>query len=216
MIRDLSPVSGEIYAAHRGAIATWPRLQPLINHEALSVARARCEHYDTLDLWLDNSTLNISQPCLADVVSDVFRVDPGIAKMMLGLNGASWLARIRRLAIGPFELGGHFDVMSILRILQHTRDLDEVYILLPPEAINWRTCDQHHDMHARRRKNGFSLIEVSAEGPFDSKMRELGSPPSDGAFVAGDSDCAATLSSIVYELGRKCSKAKITYGCLDI
>ncbi|KAI1111136.1 hypothetical protein F5Y14DRAFT_454291 [Nemania sp. NC0429] len=221
VIRDLSPVSGEIYTAHRGAVATWPRLRPLINHEALDVARARCKRYDIIDLWLDDSTLNISQPCLADVASDVFRIDPGIAKMMLGLNGASWLARIRRLAIGPFELGGHFDVASILRILQHTQNLDEIYILLSPEVVNWQTWHRNHDVQARGSKIGISLIEVSADGPFDgSKMGDLGSSPplpaADSALVAGDSDCAATLRSIAYELGRRCSTAKITYGCLDI
>lgn len=45
VIRDLSPISGETYMAHRSALAAWPRLQPLVIHEALNVARARCECY---------------------------------------------------------------------------------------------------------------------------------------------------------------------------
>lgn len=215
MIRDLSPVSGKIYSAHRGVIATWPRLRPLINHEAFDVARTRCKRYDIIDLWLDSSTLNISQPCLVDVVSDVFRIDPGIAKMILGLNSTSWLARIRRLAIGPFELHGQFDVVSILRILEHiTQELEEIYILLSPEVISSQTC--HHAMNAQNPRKGFSLIEVSIEGPFGSNMRELVSPSPASAYVTGDSDCAATLRSIVYELSRRCRHAKIAYGCLDV
>ncbi|KAI1131450.1 hypothetical protein F5Y10DRAFT_66788 [Nemania abortiva] len=217
VIHDLSPVSGKIYSAHRGVIATWPRLRPLINHEAFDVARSLCKRYDILDLWLDNSTLNISQPCLVDVVSDVFRIDPGIAKMMLGLNGTLWLARIRRLAIGPFELHGHFDAVSILRILEHTGDLDEIYILLSPDIMS--SQPRHHATSTRRIRKGFSLIEVSVEGQFGSKMREWVSPSSpspDGGYVTGDADCAATLRSIVYELSRRCSHAKITYGCLDV
>ncbi|KAI0104713.1 hypothetical protein GGR51DRAFT_225707 [Nemania sp. FL0031] len=216
VIRDLSPVSGKIYSAHRGVIATWPRLQPLINREALDVARSRCKRYDILDLWLDNSTLNISQPCLVDVLFDVFRIDPGIAKMMPGLNMNStlWLARIRRLAIGPFELHGHYDAVSILRILEHTRDLDEIYILLSPEIISSQTY--HPAMRTHRIRKGFSLIEVSVEGQFGSKTRELASPSPDGGYVTGDLDYAATLRSIVYELSGRCSHARITYGCLDV
>ncbi|KAI0439147.1 hypothetical protein F4803DRAFT_532403 [Xylaria telfairii] len=212
VIRDLSPVSGKIFSAYRGVIATWPRVHPLINREAFDVARACCSRYDVIDLWLDNSTLNISQPCLADVVSDVFRIDPGIAQMILGLNSTHWLARIRRLAIGPFELGVDFDAISVLRILEHTRDLDEIYILLSPEIIESQTrhCDMHHESRTE-----VSTVGVGAATHFGNKMRELGSPTSDGGYVTGDSDCAAALRNIVFELRQRCSDAKITYGCLD-
>ncbi|RYC53914.1 hypothetical protein CHU98_g12295 [Xylaria longipes] len=214
VIHDLSPVSGKIYSAHRGVTATWPRLHPLINHEAFNVAWARCKRYEVIDLWLDNSTLNISQPCLVDVVRDVFRIDPGIAKMMLGLNGTYWLARIRRLAIGPVVLHGHLDVVSILRILEHTRDLDEIYILLSPEFIDSQIG--YRDIHGHGSKMGLSMVNVSAAGHFGSKMKEMDSPVSDSAYVTGDSGCAAALRSIVYELRHRCSEAKITYGCLDV
>ncbi|KAJ2990308.1 hypothetical protein NUW58_g3010 [Xylaria curta] len=212
VIHDLSPVSGKIYSAHGGVTAAWPKLRPLINHEAFSVARARCKRYDLVDLWLDNSTLNISQPCLVDIMFDVFRIDPGIAKMMLGLNGTYWLARVRRLAIGPFEPRGHFDSTSILRIVEHTRDLDEIYVLLSPEFIKLHTC--RHDWHTHGNRAGFSMVEVHAEGYFGNKMSGLDSPPSESGYVTGDSDCAAALRSIVHELRQKCSRAKITYGCL--
>ncbi|KAI0454707.1 hypothetical protein F5B21DRAFT_231813 [Xylaria acuta] len=214
VIHDVSPVSGKIYSAHRGVMPIWPRLRPLINHEAFGVARARCKRYDVIDLWLDNSTLNISQPCLVDLASDVFRIDPGIAKMMLGLSDIYWLARIRRLAIGPFELRGHLDVVSILRILEHTRDLDEIYILLPREFIGSQT--DYRDMHADGSRMRLSTVNIGAAGHRGSEMRELGSPASDGVYVAGDSDCATAVRSIVYELGQRCSEAKITYGCLDV
>ncbi|KAI1757619.1 hypothetical protein F4782DRAFT_136111 [Xylaria castorea] len=211
VIQDLSPVSGKIYSAHRGARAIWPRLHPLINHEAFDVARACCRRYDVIDLWLDNSTLNISQPCLVNVVTDVFRIDPGIAKMMMGLNGTNWLARIRRLAIGPLELRGHLDVVSILRILEHTRDLDEIYILLSPEFIESQAGSR--DIGSRM---GLSMVTIGAAGHFGNKMRELGSPASNSAYVTGDSDCVAALQSIVGELRQRSSEAKITYGCLDM
>ncbi|KAI0487050.1 hypothetical protein F4859DRAFT_468010 [Xylaria cf. heliscus] len=214
VIYDFSPVSGKIFSAYRGVMPAWPRLHPLINHEAFDVARACCTRYDVIDLWLDNSTLNITQPCLVDVVSDVFRIDPGIAKMMLGLNSTYWLACIRRLAIGPFELSGNFDVVSILRIIEHTRDLDEIYILLSPEFINSQTgC---RDMRVHGSKTGLSMADVTVAGHFGGQMRELGSPASDGAYVTGDSDCAAALRGMVYELRQRCSSAKIIYGCLDV
>jgi hypothetical protein len=107
-----------------------------------------------IDLWLDDTTLNISQPCLVDVASDVFRVDPGIAKMMLGLSDKPWLACIRRLAMGPFGLGAHYDIISILRILDRTRGLEEIYILLSLEVISAKTC--YYDMKAPRSGIGYS------------------------------------------------------------
>ncbi|KAI0414222.1 hypothetical protein F5X98DRAFT_256787 [Xylaria grammica] len=214
VIHDLSPVSGKIYSAHHGVIATWPGLRPLINHEALDVARARCRRYDVVDLWLDNSTLNISQPCLVDVISDVFRIDPGIAKMMLGVDGTLWLARIRRLAIGPFDLRRHYDVTSILRILEHTRDLDEIYVLLSPEVSDSQTW--HHNVCARGSRMGFSLIEFAIGDQFETKIGELESPSSDATYVTGDSNGTDTLRTIVRELSQRCSNAKITYGCLDV
>ncbi|TGJ78340.1 hypothetical protein E0Z10_g10421 [Xylaria hypoxylon] len=207
VIHDLSPVSGKIYSARHGVIATWPGLQPLINHEALDVARARCRRYDVLDLWLDNSTLNISQPCLVDVTSDVFRIDPGIAKMMLGLNGTPWLPRIRRLAIGPFDLRGHHDVTSMLRILEHTQDLEEIYVLLSPEVTDSQTW--HHNVPTRRSRIGFPWMEVAIGDQFETKMGELESPSSENAYVAGDSGGIETLRTLVHELSQRCSNAKV-------
>ncbi|KAK5625202.1 hypothetical protein RRF57_000918 [Xylaria bambusicola] len=214
VIRDLSPVSGRIYSAHDGVVATWPGLQPLINHEALDTARACCQRYEVVDLWLDNSTLNISQPCLVDIASDVFRIDPGIAKMMLGLNGTPWLARIRRLAIGPFELRGNYDVISILRILELTRDLDEIYILLSREVADIQTWPRN----ARTRSSilGFSWMEVGMGQRFETKLWELEGHSSDTGYVPGDTGGTETLRSIVHELSQKCSNAKITYGCLEV
>ncbi|KAI3331104.1 hypothetical protein F4824DRAFT_476740 [Ustulina deusta] len=214
VIHDLSPVSGKIYSAHHGVIDSWPELRPLINHEALDAARACCKRYGVVDLWLDNSTLNISQPCLVDVASDVFRIDPAIAKMMLGLNSTPWLARIHRLAIGPFDLRGRYDVMSILRILEHTRDLDEIYILLSREVADSQTW--HHKACTRRSSTGFSLMDFAIGKRFESKMWELESHSSDAAYVTGDLGGAETLRSIVHELSQRCSNAKITYGCLDV
>ncbi|KAI0530344.1 hypothetical protein GGR58DRAFT_240123 [Xylaria digitata] len=214
VIHDLSPVSGKIYSAHPGIIATWPGLRPLINHEALGVARTCCKRYDVVDLWLDSSTLNISQPCLVDFMSDVFRTDPGIAKMMLGLDGALWLARIRRLAIGPFDLRRHYGVTSILRILEHTRDLKEIYILLSPEVTGSQTW--HHNVYTRRSRMGFSLLEVAIGDQFETKMGELESPSPSIVHGTGDSYGAETLRTIVHELSQRCSNAKITYGCLDV
>ncbi|KAI0867142.1 hypothetical protein F4860DRAFT_499712 [Xylaria cubensis] len=215
VIQDLSPVSGKIYSAHRGVRSIWPRVHPLINHEAFDVARARCKRYDVIDLWLDNSTLNISQPCLVNVATDVFRIDPTIAKMMMGLNATYWLARIRRLAIGPLELGGRLDVVSILRILEHTRDLNEIYILLSPAYIESQTGSW--DMRANGARIGISMVTtIGAAELYGSKMRELGSPASNIDYVTGDSDCAAALQNIVNELRQRYSEAKITYGCLDM
>ncbi|KAF2971986.1 hypothetical protein GQX73_g1632 [Xylaria multiplex] len=214
VIHDLSPVSGKIYSAHPGVIATWPGLRPLINHEALGVARARCKRYEVVDLWLDNSTLNISQPCLVDVISDVFRIDPGIAKMMLGFDGALWLARIRRLAIGPFDLRRQYDVTSVLRILEHTQDLKEIYILLSPEVTGSQTW--HHNVYTRRSKMGFSLLEVAVGDQFETKIGELESLSSSIPHGMGDWDGAETLRAIVHQLNQRCSSAKITYGCLDV
>jgi hypothetical protein len=213
VIHDLSPVSGKVYAAQGGIIAIWPSLRPLINHEAFEAAKTCCKRYQVVDLWLDSTTLNISQPCLVDVVSDVFRIDPGIAKIMLGLKSTPWLARIRRLAIGPFGLGGRFDAMSILRILDYTRDLVEVYILLSPEVINPKT--RRCDIRAPNSDIGFCLMEADVEGQFEKRMRKLDGPPPDSDHVTDDSNCAETLRSVVYELGRRCSTARITYGCLD-
>ncbi|KAI1421475.1 hypothetical protein F5Y12DRAFT_767847 [Xylaria sp. FL1777] len=214
VIHNLSPVSGIIYSARHGVIATWPGLQPLINHEALDVARACCKRYDAVDLWLDNSTLNISQPCLVDVVSDVFRIDPGIAKLILGLNSAPWLARIRRLAIGPFDLRGQYDVISILRILELTRDLDEIYILLSREVADSQAWP--HDVYKKRSKMGISLLEVVIGERLETKTWEWENYSSDTAYVTGDLDGTETLRSIVHELGQRCTHAKITYGCLDV
>ncbi|KAI0429875.1 hypothetical protein F5Y09DRAFT_309033 [Xylaria sp. FL1042] len=214
VIHDLSPVSGKIYSARHGVIATWPNLRPLINHEALDAARACCKRYDVVDLWLDNSTLNISQPCLVDIVSDVFRIDPGIAKMILRPNGAPWLARIRRLAIGPFDLRGQYDVISILRILGHTRDLEEIYILLSREVADspaWR-----HNVYFQRSSIGLSLIEVAIEGQLETKMWELASHSSGTAQDAGDLGGVESLRSVVHELSQRHSNAKVTYGCLDV
>ncbi|KAI3317271.1 hypothetical protein HD806DRAFT_372672 [Xylariaceae sp. AK1471] len=215
VIHDLSPVSGKVYSVQDGGIATWPSLQPLINYEAFEVAKLCCKRYQVIDLWLDNTTLNISQPCLVDVVYDVFRIDPGIAKMMIGLNGTPWLARIRRLAIGPFELHGRFDVISILRILDHTHDVEEIYILLSPEVMNPKTC--RRDIQGPKCELAFSLVEADVEGQFDERIRELDGPSSssDSDHVTGDSDYAETLRRVVYELGRRCGTARITYGYLD-
>ncbi|KAI1346315.1 hypothetical protein F5Y01DRAFT_27051 [Xylaria sp. FL0043] len=214
VIHDLSPVSGKIYSARHGVIATWPGLRPLINHEALAVARACCKRYDVVDLWLDNSTLNISQPCLVDFASDVFRIDPGIAKMILGLNGAPWLVRIRRLAVGPFDLHGQYDVISVLRILEHTRDLEEIYILLSREVADSQVW-QHH-VYTRRSSMGLSLMEVPRGGRLESKMRELASHSSGTANDAGDLSGTETLRSVIHELSQRHSNATITYGCLDV
>ncbi|KAI0814066.1 hypothetical protein GGR55DRAFT_494967 [Xylaria sp. FL0064] len=214
VIHDLSPVSGKIYSARHGVIATWSDLRPLINHEALAVARACCKRYNVVDLWLDNSTLNISQPCLVDFASDVFRIDPGIANMILGLNGAPWLARIRRLAVGPFDLRGQYDVISILRILEQTRDLEEIYILLSREVADSQVW-QHH-VCTRRSSMGLSLMEVPRGGRIETKMWELASHSSGPANDAGDLSGTETLRSVIHELSQRHSNAKVTYGCLDV
>ncbi|KAI0968446.1 hypothetical protein F4678DRAFT_474566 [Xylaria arbuscula] len=214
VIHDLSPVSGKIYSARHGVIATWPGLQPLINHEALDAARACCKRYDVVDLWLDNSTLNVSQPCLVDVASDVFRIDPSIARMILGLDGAPWLARVRRVAIGPFDLRGQYDVVSMLRIFEHTRDLDEIYILLSREVADSQAG--HNKVGTQKSNMGLSLIEVAIGEAFETKGWELENHSSNAGFGGGDSDSSETLRSIVYELSQRCSNAKITFGCLDV
>ncbi|KAI1359059.1 hypothetical protein F5Y08DRAFT_320458 [Xylaria arbuscula] len=219
VIHDISPVWGRIYSAHHhGAVASWPGLRPLINHEALEVARACCQRYEVVDLWLDSSTLNISQPCLVDVAADIFRVDPGIAKMMLGLDGtnAPWLARIRRLAVGPFGLRGQYDVSLIFGILELTRDVEEVYVLLEQEVAesrNWR-----HGACIRSGSAGVSLMEMAVGEAFESKLREMESSPSEPGYAPGhhSSDGVETLQSIVHELSKRCNNAKIAYGYLEV
>ncbi|KAI0404739.1 hypothetical protein F4802DRAFT_597912 [Xylaria palmicola] len=213
VIHDFSPVTGKIYSAHRSVMVAWPRMQPLINHEAFSVARTHAMRHEIVDLWLDGSTLNISQPCLVDVTSDVFRIDLGIAKMM-GLSETCWVARIRRLAIGPFETRRPFDASSIWRILERTRDVEEIYVLLSPDFIGPQT--RHHNMHVFRRRIGPSMVEARAEEHSGNKTKEYDSPPRDSAYVAGDSDCAVALRGLVDELRQRCRNAKITYGCLDV
>ncbi|KAI1171516.1 hypothetical protein F4777DRAFT_48942 [Nemania sp. FL0916] len=214
VIHDLSPVSGKIYTAQGGSVDTWPRLQPFVNHEALDVARSLCRHFEVIDLWLDNSTLNISQPSLVNLAYDVFRIDPGIARMMLGLNSTVWLSRIRRLAIGPFEPGEHFDDFSVLRILEHTRDLIEVYILLSPEVLDSQAW--HGDLYSCRGSNGVCWIEVSAEGEFSSKTKELSGPSPGSGHATGDSEYIMAVGRIVLELQERHSSATIMYGCLGV
>ncbi|KAI0195042.1 hypothetical protein F4808DRAFT_452953 [Astrocystis sublimbata] len=208
------PAAGDFHLAHRDAVVTWPKLHPFINHEALNVARTRCEPYDAIDLWLDESTLNISQPCLVKFTSDVFRIDPYIAKITLKLNSASWLARIRRIAIGPITLCGHCEALSILRFLHQTRDLDEIYILLSPGFIKSQTS--HPTVCAQDRRDRLAVTDTSTAGFSGSKIRMLGIPASDGIYVTGDSGDAAALRTIIDELTQRYDKAKIMYGCLDV
>ena len=218
VIHDLSPVWGKIYSAHQNLVATWPGLRPLINHEALEAAQACCKRYEVVDLWLDNSTLNISQPCLVDVASDIFRVDPGIAKMMLGLEDTPWLARVRRVAIGPFDLRGPYDVISILRVLELTRDLEEVYVLLSQEVAEHSQTLQHNTF-IRSSSAGFNLVGIAVGERFEAELGELESQDSDAGDVPGDSGGSGdteTLGSIVHELSRRCSNARIAYGYVEV
>ncbi|KAI1820853.1 hypothetical protein F4861DRAFT_545146 [Xylaria intraflava] len=214
VIHNLPPVYWSLYTTRERCFDAWPKLKPLINREAFEAARTYCKRYDVLDLWLDRSTLNISQPCLADVASDVFRIDPSIARMMLGLNDAPWLARIRRLAIGPFKPNKQCDATSILRVLERTGALDEVYLLLSPEVVYAST--RRDDMRAHDRiAVGPSSTEIGVAGRSEQKMKELRWPCSDHDDLV-DAHYAGTLRTIAAELSRRCSSAKIKYGYIDV
>ncbi|KAI8626200.1 hypothetical protein F5Y19DRAFT_466582 [Xylariaceae sp. FL1651] len=211
VIHDLWPNSGKVYSAQGGLIALWPSLRPLINQEAFDAAKAYCRRFQVLDLWLDNTTMNICQPALVDFASDVFRLAPGVAKMMSELDGVPWLARIRRLAIGPFGLWDQFDIVSIQYILDHIQDLLEIYILLSPDVLDSKTCCC--TAHLLPNEAGFSLLEADEEAKLEGMMRKFNGPFPDNSQGTSSSDCAQTLRSVVCEL-RRCSTARITYGYL--
>ncbi|GAW27088.1 hypothetical protein SAMD00023353_7000070 [Rosellinia necatrix] len=124
--------------------------------------------------------------------------------MMLGLNGTAWLMRTHWLATNPFRLRGSSDGSSVLWALEHTRDLDEIYILLAAEAV--KTQGYRRYMHDHGSNIRFSLVEVS-----ESDIH-LPNP----MYTTGDPDRDMTLHDVVRGLSRRCRYAKIVYGSLDV
>ncbi|KAI1433808.1 hypothetical protein GGR50DRAFT_705051 [Xylaria sp. CBS 124048] len=215
VIHDPSPAYWSVSTTKDDVFDVWPRLRPLINREAFEVARYFCKSYEVIDLWLDDSTLCISQPRLVDVAADVFRIDPDIAKMMLGLKVAPWLGRIRRLAIGPFKLHRPCDTASLMRILRCTWILDEVYILLSPGVV--RAPLRYDDVQVHSRITVSSTVtQIGVEGRFEMNMRELEGLSVDDEDVFIDMNHFETLRVIATELRRRGFNTQIKCGYIDV
>ncbi|KAI1259670.1 hypothetical protein F5Y18DRAFT_408428 [Xylariaceae sp. FL1019] len=167
IIHDVSPHPAKVYLTDQ-RLKLWPALNPMINYEALGVAKKRCEDFKLVDLWLDPNTTNVTQPAVVNVASDIFRFAVDEDTTPSKNESPAWLSSIRRLAIGPLLLTQPNTTIPLAQMLMQVEDLTEVYILLPPSLFHSCVmprsgpCDCVVGEHILRQRTGLTLVDINS------------------------------------------------------
>ncbi|CAJ2508876.1 Uu.00g139020.m01.CDS01 [Anthostomella pinea] len=117
----------------------WPSIRPLINQEAVQVARTLCRRYKNVNiqpgLLRSHGYLEGNTRILLNTEFDLVQVDASTDSMLENVQGLPWLAHVRRLAISktgvrfaPFE--------SLLQLVDSLPHLKELSVLVPLEDPN--------------------------------------------------------------------------------
>ncbi|KAI0160167.1 hypothetical protein GGR57DRAFT_409050 [Xylariaceae sp. FL1272] len=166
IIHDVSPHPAKVYLTDQ-RLKFWPALNPMINSEALEVAKKRCEDFRLVDLWLDPDTTNVTQPAVVNVALDIFRFAVGQNRSPSGMESPAWLSSIRRLAIGPLLFAQSNNIVPLRQMLMQVEALMEVYILLPASLFHScvmprsSPCDCVLGEHILRQETGLTLVEIN-------------------------------------------------------